>query len=109
MDGNTEVYKNIHSQIVPNTKRLLELEKILPSEQRHKQNHVIMLIIDSVSRLNFLRLCPKTVEVLKNWYNATFFEGMTRVGDNSYMNALAFLAGKCLNCKTCNIKAVRLF
>lgn len=51
-----------------------------------------MVVVDSVSRLNFIRTMPLTRNfVLRN--NFYEFKGYNKVDDNTFPNAMAFLAG----------------
>jgi hypothetical protein len=63
--------------------------------------NVIILVFDSVSASNFRRYLPKSHDVLQRVYNATVFEGMMKVGDNSLPNAVAFFAGLCICRRAC--------
>ncbi|CAJ0588170.1 unnamed protein product, partial [Cylicocyclus nassatus] len=81
----TTVYHNNHNQILEKSKR---------ATGASSQKSVILLVIDSVSHSNFIRNLPKSLEVLNSLYKSYIFEGMNKVGDNSYPNAIAFLAAK---------------
>uniref|UniRef100_A0A0N5B5T1 Cytochrome P450 n=1 Tax=Strongyloides papillosus TaxID=174720 RepID=A0A0N5B5T1_STREA len=56
--------------------------------------NVFIIVLDSLSHSNFIRKLPKTLSVLINDYKSIIFNGMTKVGDNSFPNAVAFLSGK---------------
>ncbi|CEF68717.1 Protein of unknown function DUF229 family and Alkaline phosphatase-like, alpha/beta/alpha domain and Alkaline-phosphatase-like, core domain-containing protein [Strongyloides ratti] len=79
------IYSNHHYQIINNQKK-----KIINS----KKPSVFIIVLDSLSHSNFIRKLPKTLSVLKNDYQSIIFNGMTKVGDNSFPNAVAFLTGK---------------
>ena len=66
----------------------------------NNKRSVILFVLDSVSRSNFLRQLPKTTEVLKRDYNAIIMNGLVKNGDHSLPNAMAFLAGWLLLCNT---------
>ena len=54
---------------------------------------VIILLIESLSRVNGEHQLPKTVQVLRLIYNATLLRGLTKVGDNTFPNLVALLTG----------------
>ncbi|XGW05133.1 hypothetical protein V3C99_015926 [Haemonchus contortus] len=55
---------------------------------------VIVIVFDSVSHSNFIRNMPKSLEVLTSLYGSHIFDGMSKIGDQSFPNAVAFLAGR---------------
>uniref|UniRef100_A0A0N5B846 Sulfatase domain-containing protein n=1 Tax=Strongyloides papillosus TaxID=174720 RepID=A0A0N5B846_STREA len=79
------VYSNHHFQIINHEK-----ERIINS----RRTNVFIIVLDSLSHSNFIRKLPKTLSVLINDYKSIIFNGMTKVGDNSFPNAVAFLSGK---------------
>uniref|UniRef100_A0A0K0DVL8 Sulfatase N-terminal domain-containing protein n=2 Tax=Strongyloides stercoralis TaxID=6248 RepID=A0A0K0DVL8_STRER len=79
------IYSNHHYQIISNEKN-----KIINS----RKASVFIIVLDSLSHSNFIRKLPKTLSVLINDYQSIIFNGMTKVGDNSFPNAVAFLSGK---------------
>ncbi|VDM76487.1 unnamed protein product [Strongylus vulgaris] len=81
------IYYNNHNQILERG------EKSVVKASRSKKN-VIVVVIDSVSHSNFIRNLPKSLEVLNTLYKSYIFDGMNKIGDNSFPNAVAFLAGK---------------
>lgn len=70
------VYESGHAQIVP-----------LPANMSEKSRHVnkeggvdvLIMVLDSMSRLNFIRQLPKTYKVLVNILKATVMQGLTKV------------------------------
>ncbi|XP_022914094.2 uncharacterized protein [Onthophagus taurus] len=56
------------------------------------QLNVLMIGLDSISRLNLLRQMPKTVEIL-NKLEAISFLGYNKVGDNTFPNLIPVLTG----------------
>ncbi|RWS07392.1 hypothetical protein B4U79_14960 [Dinothrombium tinctorium] len=56
--------------------------------------NVLIVVIESLSHLNFLRLMPKTQAALKNLGHFQFMNGLTKVGDNSFPNSMAMIAGE---------------
>lgn len=79
------VYVNLHAQV-------------LPQRQEQKANatkapSVFLFVLDSISHSNWQRNLPKTLNVLRSEYDSFVFSGFTKVGDNSFPNAAAFLTG----------------
>ncbi|EYB91470.1 hypothetical protein Y032_0205g1912 [Ancylostoma ceylanicum] len=82
----TSIYHNNHNQI-------LSKGNISKSMMSSKKS-VILIVFDSVSHSNFIRSMPKSLEVLSSLYKSHIFKGMSKIGDNSFPNAVAFLSGK---------------
>ncbi|KAL6743512.1 hypothetical protein Aduo_016541 [Ancylostoma duodenale] len=82
----TSIYHNNHNQI-------LSKGNTTKSTTSSKKS-VILIVFDSVSHSNFVRNMPKSLEVLSSLYKSHVFKGMSKIGDNSFPNAVAFLAGK---------------
>uniref|UniRef100_A0A8L8KD74 Sulfatase domain-containing protein n=1 Tax=Heligmosomoides polygyrus TaxID=6339 RepID=A0A8L8KD74_HELPZ len=78
------VYSNNHNQV---------LRRNISSPSVAGKRSVILIVFDSVSHSNFIRSMPKSLQVSK-LYKSYVFEGMSKVGDQSFPNAVAFLAGK---------------
>ncbi|XP_026669249.1 uncharacterized protein LOC108624917 isoform X1 [Ceratina calcarata] len=86
------IYENVHA--------ILDVEKV---RDRFKQNStggvlsrklsVLLLGIDSVSRLNFIRSVPNTERYLKEtgWVQ---MNGYNKMGDNTFPNLMAILTGQ---------------
>ncbi|XP_065336668.1 uncharacterized protein LOC135937445 [Cloeon dipterum] len=55
--------------------------------------NVLIFVLDSTSRLNFIRQLPKTSKFITERAKGIVLEGLTKVGDNTYPNMLAFLSG----------------
>ncbi|KAI1711446.1 hypothetical protein Ddc_12892 [Ditylenchus destructor] len=88
-------YTNLHSQIIPLSAKSRSLPKKLPGNKRkRKPASVLLFVVDSVSNSNWQRNLPKTLNVLKDDYNSFIFNGFTKIGDNSFPNAVSFLTGK---------------
>ncbi|EGT60280.1 hypothetical protein CAEBREN_16082 [Caenorhabditis brenneri] len=85
----TRVYSNNHNQI----KRISQSSQKQSSLSSTKAS-VVIIVLDSVSHSNFRRTMNKTLEALNTHYGSFIFDGMTKVGDNSFSNAVGFLAGK---------------
>lgn len=71
-----------------------------------KSYNVLIIGLESISRINFQRTMPKTVQFLKS-KGAIDLHGYNKIGDNSLPNLLPLLAGKSLeeasNCVRNNI------
>uniref|UniRef100_A0A0N4ZJB5 Sulfatase domain-containing protein n=1 Tax=Parastrongyloides trichosuri TaxID=131310 RepID=A0A0N4ZJB5_PARTI len=80
------IYSNHHYQIIPKEEKNIS--------NKTKKPNVIIIVLDSISHSNFIRKLPKTLSVLENDYKSVILNGMTKVGDNSFPNAVAFLSGK---------------
>nr|CDJ80911.1 Protein of unknown function DUF229 domain containing protein [Haemonchus contortus] len=81
------VYHNNHNQVL---RRNLSS---IPINIGGKKN-VIVIVFDSISHSNFIRNMPKSLEVLTSLYGSHIFDGMSKIGDQSFPNAVAFLAGR---------------
>lgn len=81
------VYTDIHAHVIP---------RPLPSAESHgrRKPSVFLFVIDSMSRLNFIRQLPRTYFYLTRELGAVVLRGMTKVGDNTYPNMVAVLAGR---------------
>lgn len=84
-----EIYKNVHGafRITEEMKRRVELKK------NKKPLSILMVGIDSMSRLNLKRVMPKTSEFLERnqWLN---LKGYNKIADNTFPNLMAVLTGK---------------
>ena len=56
--------------------------------------NVLMIGVDSVSRLNFIRQMPRTRQFLLEELNAVEMLGYNKVADNTFVNIVPMLAGK---------------
>ncbi|CAD6242737.1 GSCOCG00009554001-RA-CDS [Cotesia congregata] len=63
-------------------------------DDNNNDNHLSILILglDSVSRMNFHRMMPKTIETLKSM-GAIEMMGYNKIGDNTYPNLVSVLSG----------------
>lgn len=89
------VYDNIHQVINRSDSVKVKTEQLLKSGPNRKIS-VLMIVIDSVSRLNFYRTMPHTKDWVKN-HGFYEFTGYNKVADNTFPNAMALLAGLTLN------------
>ncbi|KAF8792938.1 hypothetical protein HNY73_004476 [Argiope bruennichi] len=58
-----------------------------------KPTNVLIFGLDSMSRLGFMRLLPRTYKYLTEKLRMTVFRGMNKIGDNTYPNLVALLTG----------------
>ncbi|XP_003693232.1 uncharacterized protein LOC100866302 [Apis florea] len=87
------IYENVHA--------ILDAGKVADRSSRNatqllstsKKLSVLMLGIDSVSRLNFIRSAPTTERYLleTGWIR---FDGYNKMGDNTFPNLMAILTGQ---------------
>ncbi|XP_017790924.1 PREDICTED: uncharacterized protein LOC108573070 isoform X2 [Habropoda laboriosa] len=90
--NNEVIYKDYHA-FVPRVSSVEEkCKKIVASSSRTEHLSVLIVGIDSVSRLNFHRMMPKTVEALQQ-LEAVEMLGYTKVADNTYPNLVPALSG----------------
>lgn len=86
---NSEVYSNVHvivsSQHISAKKKKLVLNSTSLS--------VLFVGIDSISKMNLVRTMPKTYKFLET-HNYYSLKGYTKIGDNTFPNLMAILAGK---------------
>ncbi|XP_065336669.1 uncharacterized protein LOC135937446, partial [Cloeon dipterum] len=77
--------------------KVKEVPNIEPKRRTAANNNntvnVLIFVLDSTSRLNFIRQLPKTSKFIKERAKGIVLEGLTKVGDNTYPNMLAFLSG----------------
>lgn len=90
--NNEVIYKDYHA-FVPRFRSVenkCERAKAASSKTEHLS--VLIIGLDSVSRLNFHRMMPKTVQALQE-LNAVELLGYTKVADNTYPNLVPVLSG----------------
>jgi hypothetical protein len=81
------VYENVHNPILVKD----SLKEKLKSGST-KPISVLLVVVDSISRLNFIRTMPQSYDfLLKNDF--VEMKGYTKVDDNTFPNAMAFLTG----------------
>lgn len=94
-----EVYSDAHASVIP---KLKVLQKFKKSKSKKSQS-VLLIGIDSISRLNFIRSMPETYKFVteNRWYDMKAFN---KIGDNTYPNLNALLNGRNLSTmeKDCN-------
>ncbi|XP_023235860.1 uncharacterized protein LOC111635199 [Centruroides sculpturatus] len=69
-----------------------KLEKDSPIPSPNKFN-IILLGIDSISKLNFYRHLPRTLKYLRETLGAIELHGYNKVGDNTFPNIVPLLSG----------------
>lgn len=89
------VYENLHFYVPLPTGELQKRSKRSQDGDVDRPS-ILIVTIDSMSRLNFIRQLPRTYRVLTQVLNATVFKGMTKTGDNTFPNMIPFLTGKIL-------------
>ncbi|KAJ8917608.1 hypothetical protein NQ315_000091 [Exocentrus adspersus] len=91
------VYENVHSPITITREVHTKLQqssnaKSSKKRLRHKPISVLIIVIDSVSRLNFKRTMPSTRRtLLSNGF--TEFIAYNKIDDNTFPNFMALLSG----------------
>lgn len=89
-----EVYKNAHAvvNIRQEIRERLRENQIKSSASNEQPLSVLMVGVDSISRLNSLRTLPKTVNYLntEGWVE---LRGYNKIADNTYPNLMAVLTG----------------
>lgn len=80
------IYKDVHSFAIKN------IEKIIKETAPVDRYNLLILGIDTVSRLNFHRTMVQTHKYLQD-SDAIEFEGYNKVGDNTYPNLIPVLSG----------------
>lgn len=83
------IYNNLHMNI--NSKSVFKKRKI--ANETDSDLSVLIIGIDSLSRLIAERKIPKTLNYLKTELGAYMFKGYSRVGDGSYPNLLPLFTG----------------
>ncbi|KAH8377216.1 hypothetical protein KR093_004276, partial [Drosophila rubida] len=75
------------------TKRLTNESSSTGNNAKRRQPSVVLIGVDSMSRMNFRRTMPKTSEFVsqRGWYE---MEGYNKVADNTLVNLLPILMGK---------------
>lgn len=87
-----QVYENVHAILNPEKVHERFENSSRPNGTERKLS-ILMLGIDSVSRLNFKRSMPKTEKYLrdKGWIG---LKGYNKMGDNTFPNLMAILSGQ---------------
>jgi hypothetical protein len=83
-----KIYKNFH-YVIPKI-------RLKSNESKNIENDkpsVLILVIESLSRLNYLRFLNKTKHSLEKLNRVTYLKGLTKLADNSFPNMVPLLAG----------------
>lgn len=88
------VYKNVHSFIVRNLDEEAALDRV-SSRRLNQDDHynVVMVGVDTISRLNGYRQLNQTLAQLRQHYETLEFVGYNKVGENTFPNLIPFLTG----------------
>ncbi|KAJ8943439.1 hypothetical protein NQ318_015719 [Aromia moschata] len=81
-----KIYSNTHATVIPNETR------ILADGERANRFSILLVGIDSISKLNLRRTLPKTYAHLKE--NYLELRGYNKIGDNTFPNLMAVLTGR---------------
>lgn len=87
-----EIYVNAHALVIPKNRVLVKQKR----KTSLKGPNVLLIGIDSISRLNFIRSMPETFEFVSKggWYDMKAFN---KIGDNTFPNLNALLNGRNLS------------
>ena len=90
------LYTNFHALIhrKPDVEKRCGNQSRLFKEKHKRRLSVIMVGVDSVSRLNFVRQMPNTRRFLLKNLSAIELLGYNKVADNTYVNLVPMFAGK---------------
>ena len=93
-----KIYTNFHSIIIPKSDVQMQCDKKFRHyRKRHapkEKLNVMMIGVDSVSRLNLMRQMPKTRQYLLETLGAIEMLGYTKVADNTFVNIVPMTTGK---------------
>ncbi|KAF2883978.1 hypothetical protein ILUMI_22206 [Ignelater luminosus] len=87
----TKIYQNIHTVVKIKDAVRKKMEKY-NTLYTNEQLSILVIGIDGVSRMSLMRSLPQTHAFLKK-HNWAGFKGYHKVGDNSFSNMMAILAG----------------
>ena len=79
-----EKYVNNHFWFVPRNKTI---------KHKKKRPSVLILVVESLSRLNYLRHMQLTTQAFEQLGNVFYLRGLTKMADNSHPNMVPFLTG----------------
>ncbi|XP_034109567.1 uncharacterized protein LOC117571506 isoform X1 [Drosophila albomicans] len=98
-----QIYINGHATIPERTEIRQRLKQWRKQDQGRRVPSVLMIGIDSISRVNLIRAMPKTAQYL---YDNDWFElaGYNKIDDNTFPNIMALMTGYNLSnaMKHCN-------
>uniref|UniRef100_A0A182MPD0 Uncharacterized protein n=1 Tax=Anopheles culicifacies TaxID=139723 RepID=A0A182MPD0_9DIPT len=100
------IYTNVHALVRPQANVRERIDKFNGRAEKRPLS-VLMIGIDSISRLNLIRAMPHTAQHLydKGWFE---LKGYNKIDDNTYPNLMAILTGynNSLAYSVCNPKKV---
>lgn len=87
-----KVYTNMHAVVAPKASVRAKLRAHPPREPGDPRLSVLIIGVDSVSRLNYFRTMPRTSDLLRQygWYE---LRGYNKIEDNTFPNLMAILTG----------------
>lgn len=87
-----KVYTNMHAVVAPKASVRAKLRKFPPRDPGDPRLSVLIIGVDSVSRLNYFRTMPRTSDLLRSagWYE---LRGYNKIEDNTFPNLMAILTG----------------
>ena len=92
------IYTNFHAFVHVNESfysgKVKQFTEFVDEVRPKETLNVLMVGIDSVSRLNFIRQMTKTRRYLINKMHAVELKGYNKVADNTYVNLVPMFAGK---------------
>ncbi|XP_050416804.2 uncharacterized protein LOC126830459 [Patella vulgata] len=92
------IYSNYHAFILPQPIRLQQLKTSFSGHVEEKNPretlNVVMIGVDSVSRLNHMRYMPKTRDYLLRHLDAIELQGYNKVADNTFVNIVPMTTGR---------------
>ena len=90
-----EVYKNTHFWF-PLTKNtpIIDIFSKTSQSKNLKKPSILILVIESLSRINYLRFMPQTKQTFEKFGSIVYMKGLTKLADNSFTNMVPFLTGK---------------
>ncbi|XP_041356759.1 uncharacterized protein LOC121373967 isoform X1 [Gigantopelta aegis] len=93
-----KIYTNFHSIVIPKPEVEEQCDtrfrRYLKRHQPKEKLNVMMIGVDSVSRLNLMRQMPRTREFLLRNLSAVEMLGYTKVADNTFVNIVPMTTGK---------------
>lgn len=69
-------------------------EALKNAENSHEKLNVVIVGIDSISKLNFVRYFQRTLGILRKNFSSIELNGFVKVADNTYPNLIPFLTGR---------------
>jgi hypothetical protein len=92
------IYTNFHAFIqdksIMEDRANLQFDAFLKRDVPKETFNVLMVGLDSMSRLNFIRQMPKTRDFLLNTLDAVEMSGYNKVADNTFVNLVPMFTGK---------------